>query len=106
MGLEVPRGSLKACYLRFDSGCSFILTPAEGGRTIASLIFRPRVWDEAIPDKLFGQAEQEWQAGRLIQPCITPQNEIVLAVSVDDEVMSVQALDDVLRRLLALKSAL
>jgi len=106
MGLEVPRGSRKACDLRFDSGCSFILTPAEGGRTIASLIFRPRVWDEAIPDKLFGQAEQEWQAGRLIQPCITPQNEIVLAVSVDDEVMSVQALDDVLRRLLALKSAL
>lgn len=107
LGIGLLPGDARNPCFRFDSGCAFTLTPvAEGSRIIASLIFRPRSSIETIQERLFDQADREWQEGRLLQPGITPQHEIVLAVSIDDETMSVQLLDDVLRRLLELRAGL
>ncbi|GGA65041.1 hypothetical protein GCM10011385_18560 [Nitratireductor aestuarii] len=107
MGLDVPRGPREAYRFQFSSGCSFTLTAAsDEDRTIATLMFKPRFWDDNILEKLFDLAGHEWKEGRLLRPSVTLGREITLAIVIDDEAMSVQGLDDCLRKLLELSRSL
>jgi len=107
MGLDVPLGHREAYSFHFASGFSFTLTAVSGeDRTIATLMFKPRFWDDNILEKLFDLAGQEWEEGQLLRPSITLRREITLAIVIDDEAMSVQALDDCLRKLLELSRSL
>jgi len=105
MGLDAPPGPRKVYSFQFAGGCSFTLTSVPNSdRTIGSMIFKPRFWDDRILEKLFDLAAREWEEGRLIRSSITSAQEIVLAV--DIEAMSLQALDDCLRTLLELSQSL
>lgn len=105
MGLEAQSGAQGAYSFKFQRSGTFTLTCIpHAERTIASLTFELERWNDEIPTRLFAIAQAEWQEGRLLRPGLSDRNEVVLAASIDDDVMSVQALDQCLQRLLAIRA--